>query len=89
MKKLKNILLLIILMISSTVFSQELSIESNLSGLKLKIGEEFTPDSYAVDRNGEKIMCAGVIYYNKRGVFSRADAITVDREEGKIIANKP
>ena len=89
MKKLKNILLLIILMISSTVFSQELSIESNLSGLKLKLGEEFTPDSYALDRNGEKIMCAGVIYYNKRGVFSRADAITVDREEGKIIANKP
>tara|TARA_B110000116_G_scaffold169645_1_gene146639 strand:- start:2550 stop:4568 length:2019 start_codon:yes stop_codon:yes gene_type:complete len=89
MKKLKNILLLIVIMISSTVFSQELSIESNLSGLKLKLGEEFTPDSYAVDRNGEKIMCAGVIYYNKRGVFSKADAITVDREEGKIIANKP
>ena len=64
-------------MLSFTVVSQELSVESNLEGITLKIGEEFSPNSYAVDRTGKKIDCAGVIYYNKKGVFSRADGIIV------------
>ena len=76
-------------MLSFTVVSQELSVESNLEGITLKIGEEFSPNSYAVDRTGKKIDCAGVIYYNKKGVFSRADGIIVDRDLGKITANKP
>ena len=61
----------------------------NSKGITLKIGEEFSPNSYAVDRTGKKIDCAGVIYYNKKGVFSRADGIIVDRDLGKITANKP
>ena len=89
MKNTKNILLLFTLMLSFTVVSQELSVESNLEGITLKIGEEFSPNSYAVDRTGKKIDCAGVIYYNKKGVFSRADGIIVDRDLGKITANKP
>ena len=34
-------------MLSYTVVSQELSVESNLEGITLKIGEEFSPNSYA------------------------------------------
>jgi hypothetical protein len=55
----------------------------------MKVGETFAPTSYAETLNGEKTLCQAVIYYNKKGVFSTAKAITVNRSEGTIRANEP
>lgn len=55
----------------------------------MKVGETFKPTSFAETLNGEKSFCQAVIYYNKKGVFSSAKAITVNRSEGTIKANEP
>ena len=91
MKKLytSTYISLLALLMTSNLFSQDLIVKSNLEGLTMKVGETFKPTSFAETLNGEKSFCQAVIYYNKKGVFSSAKAITVNRSEGTIKANEP
>ena len=84
-----NLIVSALLLSSSTMFSQELVVKSNLEGLTMSVGETFKPTSFAENLKGEKTMCQAVIYYNKKGVFSTAKAVTVNRGEGTIRANEP
>ena len=84
-----NILVSALILSSSNIFSQELVVKSNLEGLTMSVGETFKPTSFAENLKGEKTMCQAVIYYNKKGVFSTAKAVTVDRGAGTIRANEP
>ena len=73
----------------SNLTAQELVLKSDLEGLTMSVGETFKPTSFAENLKGEKTMCQAVIYYNKKGVFSTAKAVTVNRSEGTIRANEP
>ncbi|MDC3219294.1 hypothetical protein OAT98_01760, partial [Flavobacteriaceae bacterium] len=84
-----NLIISALLLSSATVLSQELVVKSNLEGLTMSVGETFKPTSFAENLKGEKTMCQAVIYYNKKGVFSTAKAVTVNRDEGTIRANEP
>jgi hypothetical protein len=84
-----NLIVSALLLSSSTMFSQELVVKSNLEGLTMSVGETFKPTSFAENLKGEKTICQAVIYYNKKGVFSTAKAVTVNRGEGTIRANEP
>jgi len=84
-----NLIFSALLLTTATMFSQELVVKSNLEGLTMSVGETFKPTSFAENLKGEKIMCQAVIYYNKKGVFSTAKAVTVNRGEGTIRANEP
>lgn len=86
---MKKLLFVLFALASFNLNSQELIVMSNLEGLNMKVGETFAPTSYAETLNGEKTLCQAVIYYNKKGVFSTAKAITVNRSEGTIRANEP
>ena len=79
----------IVLFSAAELNGQELIVKSNLENLKMKVGETFKPTSFAENLQGEKTICRAVIYYNKKGVFSTAKAVTVDRREGTIKANEP
>ena len=79
----------IVLFSAAELNGQELIVKSNLENLKMKVGETFKPTSFAENLQGEKTICRAVIYYNKKGVFSTAKAVTVDRREGTITANEP
>ena len=75
-------------MISYT-YSQEKSVISNLEDLTLNVGEIFKPESKVVNSDGSQGECVRVFYYNKKGVFSSAKAISFDRSEGTLEANEP
>ena len=70
-------------------FGQEKSIVSDLENLELNIGDSFTPSTFVVDLQNNRSDCERMIYYNKRGVFSTANSISVDNQSGTITANKP
>ena len=70
-------------------FSQNQTIESNLEGLTLEIGDSFMPESYVKNSDGTKRDCEVIIYYNKKGVFNVGGSIVQDPSTGKIIANEP
>ena len=84
-KYILKIIITIVLFSSAELNAQELIVKSNLENLKMRVGETFKPTSFAESLQGEKTMCQAVIYYNKKGVFSTAKAITVDRDEGTIL----
>ena len=69
--------------------SQNQTIESNLEGLVLEIGDSFTPESFVRTSDGTQRDCQAIIYYNKKGVFNVGGSIVQDPSTGKIIANEP
>ena len=76
------------LLFTLTLFSQK-TLVSDLDGLEMNIGDVFNPSTYVANSDGEKSNCNFIIYYNKRGVFSTANSITIDREAGSLKANEP
>ena len=86
---MKVLLTFMLLFATILTQAQEKSIVSDLDNLKLKIGESYTPSTYVIDSKSNTSDCDRMIYYNKRGVFSTAQSITVDNSSGKITANKP
>jgi len=70
-------------------FSQNQTIESNLDGLVLEIGDTFTPKSSVKNFDGTTRNCETIIYYNKKGVFNVGGSIVQDPSTGKIVANEP
>jgi len=88
-KPLLYLIISALLLTATSMYSQELIVKSNLENLTMTVGETFKPTSFAEDLQGQKIMCQAVIYYNKKGVFSTAKAVTVDRDKGTIRANEP
>ena len=69
--------------------SQNQTIESNLEGLVLEVGDSFTPESFVRTSDGTLRDCQAIIYYNKKGVFNVGGSIVQDPSTGKIIANEP
>ena len=88
-KTLLNLIISALILTTTSMYSQELIVKSNLENLTMRVGETFKPTSFAEDLEGQKTMCQAVIYYNKKGVFSTAKAVTVDRDKGTIRANEP
>ena len=70
-------------------FSQNQTIESNLSGLVLEVGDTFMPESFVKNFDGTTRNCETIIYYNKKGVFNVGGSIVQDPSTGKIVANEP
>ena len=70
-------------------FSQNQTIESNLEGLVLEVGDTFMPESYVKNFDGTSRNCETLIYYNKKGVFNIGGSIVQDPSTGKIVANEP
>ena len=70
-------------------FSQNQTIESNLDGLVLEVGDTFMPESYVKNFDGTSRNCETLIYYNKKGVFNIGGSIVQDPSTGKIVANEP
>ena len=70
-------------------FSQKQTIESNLNGLVLEVGDTFTPESFVKNFDGTKRNCETIIYYNKKGVFNVGGSIVQDPSTGMIVANEP
>ena len=85
----KIILTLVFSCFIITLYSQNKTIISDLDGLTLNIGETFTPNTYVSNSDGLKSNCSNIIYYNKKGVFTSANSISVDVENGSIKANEP
>lgn len=85
----KKALLIIFFLFSITLTSQEKNLISDLDELKLNIGEVYKPNTYSVDNQGKKYDCERVIYYNKKGTFSSANAIEFDRNEGTLKGIEP
>ncbi len=70
-------------------FSQNQTIESNLNGLVLEVGDTFMPESFVKNFDGTTRNCETIIYYNKKGVFNVGGSIVQDPSTGKIVANEP
>ena len=70
-------------------FSQNQTIESNLDGLVLEVGDTFMPESYVKNFDGTSRNCETLIYYNKKGVFNIGGSIVQDPSTGKVVANEP
>ena len=85
MKKITFLLLII----SSISFAQNRTIESNLEGLVLEVGDSFTPETYVKNADGSTGTCQAIIYYNKKGVFNVGGSIVQDPVTGNILANEP
>ena len=85
MKKITFLLLII----SSISFAQTRTIESNLEGLVLEVGDSFTPETYVKNADGSTGTCQAIIYYNKKGVFNVGGSIVQDPVTGNILANEP
>jgi len=86
---MKILQITIFLLSSFIVLGQERSIISDLENLNMKLGDSFTPSTYVVDKGNNRSGCERMIYYNKRGVFSTANSISVDNQTGTITANQP
>jgi stress response protein SCP2 len=86
---MRNLFIIIFFLTPIITFGQEKSIVSDLENLELNIGDSFTPSTFVVDLQNNRSDCERMIYYNKRGVFSTANSITVDNQSGTITANKP
>ena len=90
---MKNIILKTMLFLlaftSTNLIAQDLFIKSDLEGLTMRLGDSFEPETYVENLNGEQFSCPYVYYYNKEGVYSRAESISYDRNNGEIKANAP
>ena len=80
---------LLLLIISSISFSQTRTLESNLEGLILEVGDSFTPETYVKYNDGTTGSCEVIIYYNKKGVFNVGGSIVQDPSTGNLLANEP
>ena len=80
---------LLLLIISSISFSQTRTLESNLEGLILEVGDSFTPETYVKYNDGSTGSCEVIIYYNKKGVFNVGGSIVQDPSTGNLLANEP
>ena len=89
MNKLTLKLTAILFTISFNLVSQEYTLKSNLDGLSLEVGEIFEPSTYVVDKNGSKIDCPNIIYYNKNGALNWDEGISVNRRRGTIKGEAP
>ena len=85
----KHCLSLILLIFINFSFSQEKTIVSDLENLVLDVNQTFIPKTEVINSDGTPSECTRIIYYNKRGVFSAANAISFDRREGSLKANEP
>jgi len=84
---MKKLILIIIAIFSLQLnHSQNLSIESNLDGLILNIGDTFQAESYISDLDGNKTTCERLIYYQKDGAFNVGAAID---PTGLFVASDP
>ena len=80
---------LLLLIISSISFSQTRTLESNLEGLILEVGDSFTPETYVKYNDGSTGSCEVIIYYHKKGVFNVGGSIVQDPSTGNLLANEP
>ena len=86
---MKKILFISITILSIQLnFSQFQTIESNLDGLVLNVGDTFQAESFISNLDGEKINCEKLIYYHKNGVFNVGSSIVID-PSGELLANEP
>ena len=85
----KKILIIVSFLFSTILISQEKSLISDLDKLKINIGEVYKPTTYSIDNLGEKSDCERVIYYQKRGAFSKGNALEFDRNEGTLKGIEP
>ena len=83
------ITVLLLIFYYQTGLSQKQSIESNLDGLVLEVGDTFMPESFVKNYDGTTRNCETIIYYNKKGVFNVGGSIVQDPSTGKIVANEP
>jgi hypothetical protein len=87
---MKNKFLLIVSFLFSIILtSQEKNLISDLDNLKINIGEVYKPKTYKINNLGEKSNCERVIYYHKKGAFSRGKAIEFNRSEGTLKGIEP
>ena len=61
-----------------TNYSKNLSIESNLEGLVMSVGDSFKPVTNLINPDGSLSTCKNLIYYNKKGVFNVGNSISVN-----------
>lgn len=71
------------------IFSQNSSMESNIDGLVMEIGDTFVPETFISDLDGNTSECNSLIYYVKDGAFNLGDALEIDPTNGSIKAIKP
>ena len=55
--------------------SQEFTVTSNLENLKIEVGEIFEPITNILDKDGNKVECPNIFYYNKNGALNWDDGI--------------
>ena len=72
------------LLLFSSIYlnSQEFTVESNLDNLSIEVGEIFEPITNILDKNGKKVECPNIIYYNKNGALNWDDGISINRRRG-------
>ena len=69
--------------------SQEFTVTSNLENLKIEVGEIFEPITNVLDKDGNKVECPNIIYYNKNGALNWDEGISVNRRRGTIKGEVP
>ena len=69
--------------------SQEFTVTSNLENLKIEVGEIFEPVTNILDKDGNKVECPNIIYYNKNGALNWDEGISVNRRRGTIKGEVP
>ncbi len=79
------------LLLFSSIYlnSQEFTVESNLDNLSIEVGEIFEPITNILDKNGNKVECPNIIYYNKNGALNWDDGISINRRRGTIKGEIP
>ena len=78
-----------LLLSSIFINSQEFTVQSNLENLSIEVGEIFEPITDILDKNGNKVECPNIIYYNKNGALNWDDGISVNRRRGTIKGEIP
>ena len=69
--------------------SQEFTVTSNLENLKIEVGEIFEPITNILDKDGNKVECPNIFYYNKNGALNWDDGISFNRRRGTIKGEVP
>ena len=77
------------LLSSIYINSQEFTVTSNLENLKIEVGEIFEPVTNILDKDGNKVECPNIIYYNKNGALNWDEGISVNRRRGTIKGEVP
>ena len=88
-KYIFNIILVALLSITVNIHSQEFVVKSNLENLSIDVGEVFEPETYVLNKDGNKVECPNIIYYNKNGALNWDEGISVSRRRGTIRGEAP